>query len=66
MLTWSLKELGYPTHEQLAALGLTGPQFLDIVYWMIRGRKRFGDGWLRRVHFLSGFEVLDFLTSIER
>lgn len=65
-MMWSLKDLGYPTHEQLAGIGLSGPQFLDVVRWMMRSRKRFGDGWLRRVFPLPGWEVVDFIRSVER
>ena len=61
-----LQDLGFPTHAELECFGLTGPQFYDVIAWMSRGRKRFGDGWLRRVRVLTGWEVLGFLRSMER
>jgi len=60
----TLRELGFPTHEQVADLGLTGSQFYDIILWMTRGRKRFGDGWLRKVYPITGWEVLEFIKSV--
>lgn len=62
----TLRELGYPTHAEVRALKLTGSQFMDIVRWMMRGRRRFGDGWVRRVHILSGWEVLNFIESVSK
>lgn len=44
-------------------MGLNGAQFMDVVRWMLRGRKRFGDGWIRRVHILTGWEIVDFLDE---
>jgi hypothetical protein len=64
-MQYSLRELGYPSLERLAQLGFTGSQFLDIVKWLQRGRKCFGYGWLRRAHVLTGWEVLDFIKSID-
>lgn len=62
----TLKDLGYPTQEQFEQLGLSGREFVDIVHWMQRGKKRFGDGWIRRVWPVTGWEVLEFINDMQR
>jgi hypothetical protein len=62
----TLAELDFPTIEALAAMGVTGAQFVDLVRWMASGRKRWGDGWIRRVHPITGWEVLSFIRENER
>ncbi len=61
----TMARMGFPTHEQLASMGMNGAQFFDLCKWMIAGRKRFGDGWIRKVHPLIGFEVMDFIRKQE-
>lgn len=63
----TLADMGFPSHEELERMGLTGRQFYDITIWMTAGRKkRFGDGWLRKVWPITGWEVLDFIKSVSR
>lgn len=61
---YSLRELGYPTLEEVKLLGLTGKEFVDICRWLQKGKKRFGDGWLRRAYPIPGWEVVEFIKSI--
>ena len=65
-MTNTLQQLGYPTHDQLAAMELTGEEFFDIVMWMIKAQKRFGDGWLWRGYLPTGWEVIAFIRGSER
>lgn len=65
----SLASLGFPTHEKLETMGLNGRQFYDVTMYLLkdlRNKRRFGDGWLRRVHPLTGWQVMSFIYENSR